>query len=82
MRVACMSIDIVRKSTGSYLSELNSRIFTESLQRAQESVEAANQLLSNMESAGNDAEEQILIRQSAGSENPCWNILTSSLISR
>ena len=31
MRVACMSIDIVRKSSGSYLTELNGRVFSDSI---------------------------------------------------
>jgi hypothetical protein len=65
MRVACMSIDIVRKSTGSYLSELNARVFSESLQRAAESAEAAAALLSNMESAGTDALKQLKSQRKA-----------------
>ena len=55
MRVACMSVEIVRKSTGSYLGELNARVFGESLSRAAESLEAANQVYENMQSVGSES---------------------------
>jgi len=68
MRVACMSNDIVRKSTASYLGELNARVFAESLQRAHDVAEAADALLSNIESAGNDALKHLKTQRKAAQD--------------
>ena len=53
--IFCFPSDIVRKSTGSYLQELQARVYGESLARASDAVETSAYVLANMETVGNDA---------------------------
>ena len=59
MRVACMSIDIVRKSSGSYLTELNGRVFSDSIKAAAETADQAAHIASAYEGVGLDSLKQL-----------------------
>lgn len=68
MRGACMAVDIVRKTTASYLGELNARVFGESIRQAGQAAEEAAKLEKSVEQAGADMIKAIKTQRRATNE--------------
>jgi len=75
MRVACMSIDIVRKSSGSYLTELNGRVFSDSIKAAAETADQAAHIASAYEGVGLDSLKQLKAQRARALE--AWSAYLS-----